>query len=194
MKHGFLAMLFFITACQRPVLNEAELFDGAIIVQLEGHRLMQLAESCFEMSPELPNSKIEKVSYLRFEPQELKLALDSIHTTDFANMLHRVYGLTLKRNMGAFGGLMKSYLEYFDKFQIVSLESVARGGKTWQSLLKKHNEENHYWQSFYTTHKKKLVFITFFYALGAEESTIPTTELTKYLDVVRFERENSNAE
>ncbi len=194
MKRVVLALLFFIAACKRPAMNEADLCDGTRLSKLNGHRLTQLAESCFEMSPEQPSGKIEKISYLRFEPQELRLPMDSIATAEFANMLHRVYGLTLKRNMGAFGGLMKSYLEYFDKFQIVSLATVEHGGKTWQSLLKKHNEENHYWQSFYTTHKGNLIFITLFYAVESELHIIPTAELTKYLDVVRFERESSVAQ
>lgn len=189
-----MALLFLIAACKRPVMNEADLCDGVSVKRLDGHRLSPQAGSGFELAPELPNGKIEKVGYSHFEPQELRLSLDSIGAAPFGDMLHRVYGLTLKRNMGAFGGMMKSYLEYFDKFQIVSLATVEHGGKTWQSLLKKHNEENHYWQSFYTTHRGNLIFITLFYALQVDEPAIPTTELLKYLDAVRFNGESSNAE
>lgn len=198
MKPAFLALALLIAACKRPDMNEADLFGGATIIKLDGHKLFRQAGNGFELAPELLGGKIEKVGYSYFEQQELMLTIDSIATPDFGNMLHRVYGTTLKRNMGAFGGMMKSYLEYFDKFQIVSLSTVERGGKTWQSLLKKHNEENHYWQSFYTTHKGNLVFITLFYAIDAaletQERTIPIAELFKYLDAVRFHAEHSNAQ
>ncbi|MGQ9805757.1 MAG: hypothetical protein ACUVRP_06730 [Chlorobiales bacterium] len=186
--------LLFLNACRPAQMQEAVLFDNVRIVKPDGHRLLRQAGSGFELAPELPNGKIEKVGYLHFEQQELTLSIDSIATPDFGNMLHRVYGTTLKRNMGAFGGMMKSYLEYFDKFQIVSLSTVERGGKTWQSLLKKHNEENHYWQSFYTTHKGNLIFMTIFYALEAEERAISTTEFFKYLDAVRFNAESASAQ
>lgn len=186
--------LLFLNACRPPQMQEAVLFDNVRIVKPDGHRLSRQAGSGFELATELLNGKIEKVGYLHFEPQELRLPLDSIATAPFGDMLHRVYGLTLKRNMGAFGAMMKSYLEYFDKFQIVSLASVEHGGKTWQSLLKKHNEENHYWQSFYTTHKGNLIFMTIFYALKAEERAIPATEFFKYLDSVRFNAENASAQ
>jgi hypothetical protein len=176
------------------MLNEAELFKGVLVLKIEAHKLLPQAGGSFELAPERPSGKVEKVSYLHFEPQELRLPLDSIGTAAFGDMLHRVYGLTLKRNMGAFGGMMKSYLEYFEKFQTLSLTSIEHGGKTWQSLLKKHNEENHYWQSFYTTHNRNLIFITLFYACEPNESDIPTTELTKYLDAVRFDRETSIAQ
>ncbi|MFN3344738.1 MAG: hypothetical protein ACK4XY_00440 [Chloroherpetonaceae bacterium] len=194
MNRILLILFFLIAACKRPVLNQADLFDGASVLKLSGHVLSQQSATIFELSPELPSGKVEKVSYLHFEPQELRLPLDSIGTAAFGDMLHRVYGLTLKRNMGAFGGMMKSYFEYFDKFQTLSLTSLEHGGKTWQSLLKKHNEENHYWQSFYTTHGGNLIFITFFYACEPNESTIPTTELTKYLDAIRFNPQPSNAQ
>ncbi len=194
MNRILLVLFFLIAACKRPVLNEADLFDGAMVVKLGGHVLSQQSATIFELSPELPSGKVEKVSYLHFEPQELRMPLDSIGTAAFSDRLHQVYGLTLKRNMGAFGGMMKSYLEYFDKFQTLSLASIQHGGKTWQSLLKKHNEENHYWQSFYTTHQGNLIFITLFYACEPNEPTIPTTELTKYLDAVRFKPQPSNAQ
>ncbi len=186
MNRLLLFVIVLIAACKRPALNEAELFDGASIIKLDGYVLSRQAASSYELAPELPSGKIEKISYSHFEPQELRLPLDSVATASFGDMLHRVYGLTLKRNMGAFGGLMKSYLEYFEKFQIVSLTSVEYGGKTWHALLKKHIDENHYWQSFYTVHKGNLVFITLFYALEESEPTIPTTEFFKYLDAVRF--------
>lgn len=194
MNRLFLIILLFIAACTRPVMNEAKLCDGASVAKLDGHRLLQQALNLFELVSEQRNSKIEKVIYSHFEPQELRLPLDSIRAAAFGDMLHYAYGSTLKRNMGVFGGMMKSYFEYFDKFQVVSLSTVARGGKTWQSLLKKHNEENHYWQSFYTTHKGNLIFITLFYALEAQEHAIPTTELFKYLDAVRFKSETASAQ
>jgi hypothetical protein len=181
-----LLVIVLIAACERPALNEADLFDGASVIKLDGYVLSRQAGSGYELAPEVPSGKIEKISYSHFEPQELRLPLDSIATVSFGDMIHRVYGLTLKRNMGAFGGLMKSYLEYFDKFQIVSLSTVERGGKTWHALLKKHSDENHYWQSFYTVHKGNLIFITLFYALKETESPLPTTEYVKYLDAVRF--------
>lgn len=189
-----MVLFFFIAACKRPVLNEADLFDGATVVKLEGHVLSQQSATIFELSPELPNGKVEKVSYLRFEPQELRLPLDSVATSAFGDSLLKTYGQTLKRNMGAFGGMMKSYLEYFDKFQTLSLTSIERGGKTWQSLLKKHNEENHYWQSFYAVHKGNVIFITLFYALDDQEAAIPISEHHKYIDAVRFDATHSIAQ
>ncbi len=186
MKRLLLFVVVLTAACKRPALNEAELFDGASVIKLDGYVLSRQAGSGYELAPEVPSGKIEKISYSHFEPQELRLTLDSIATAAFGDMIHRVYGLTLKRNMGAFGGMMKSYLEYFEKFQILSLTSVQHGGKTWHALLKKHTDENHYWQSFYTVHKGNLVFITLFYALEESEPVIPTTECFKYLDAVRF--------
>ncbi len=188
---GILLIVLF-AACQRPVFNEVKLCESIFIIKPEGHLLLQQAGSSFEVVPDIADKKIEKVIYTHFDLKEWKLSLDSINTAAFGDRLHRMYGLTLKRNMGAFGVMMKSYFDYFDKFQHLSLESIERGGKTWQALLKKHNEENHYWQSFYTTHKENLIFITLFYALEAGERTIPTTEFFKYLDAVRFNGETSN--
>lgn len=192
--NSLLAVLVLFIACERPALKEAELTSGVIIEKTEGFLLSPHPRGGYELAPEIGGGKIEKASYSHFEPQELRLPMDSVGTQAFADSLLKVYGLTLKRNMGAFGAMMKSYLEYFDKFEIVALSSVERNGKTWQLLLKKHNEENHYWQSFYTTHKGNLIFITLFYTLEAEERAIPTTELFKYLDAVRFNAERSNAQ
>ncbi len=193
MKRLFCVLLFAFAACNRPALNEAELFDSASVAKIDGHSLARTG-SGIELAPEQKGGKIEKISYSHFEPQELRLPLDSIGTVAFGDMLHHVYGLTLKRNMGAFGGMMKSYLEYFDKFQTLSLISIERGGKTWQSLLKKHNEENHYWQSFYAVHKGNVIFITLFYALDDQEAAIPISEYHKYIDAVRFDATHSNAQ
>jgi hypothetical protein len=194
LKRVFFALCFLIAACTRPALNEAELFDGASVAKLDGHALSRQAGSGFELAPELAGGKIEKIGYSHFEPQELRLSIDSIETASFGDMLHRVYGLTLKRNMGAFGGMMTSYLEYFDKFKTLSRSTLERNGKSWHALLKKHESENHYWQSFYTTHKGNLIFITLFYVCQQDEQAIPFSELTKYLDAVRFNAEDSNAQ
>jgi hypothetical protein len=182
-----LLVIVLIAACERPVVQEGELFEGVKLVPIEGHHLILRANADYELLPE-QTSKIERINCLYFDAQTLSMPLDSIGTSAFSDTLLRIYERTLKQKMGIFGGMMKSYFEYFDKFQTLSLTSVERNGKTWQSLLKKHHEENHYWQSFYTVHKGNLIFITLFYALKETESPLPTTEYLKYLDAVRFHR------
>ncbi len=186
MKRLLLFAVVLIAACKRPVVQEGKLCEDVKIVPIEGHELILRANADYELVPEQSSKKIERINYLAFDAQALSMPLDSIATTSFGDMLHRPYERSLKQKMGIFGGMMKSYFEYFEKFQVLSLTSVEHGGKTWHALLKKHSDENHYWQSFYTVHKDNLVFITLFYALKENESPLPTTGYLKYLDAVRF--------
>jgi hypothetical protein len=192
-RHNLLlAGCLLLAACERPSLKEAELSNGITVRQLNGFLLSPHPRGGFELVPEKQVDRIEKVSYTLFEKQELPLPLDSASGTAFGDTLHRVYGRTLKRNMGAFGAMMKSYLEYFDKFETLSLSTVERGRKKWMSLLKKHVEERHYWQSFYRVEGERVLFITLFFMLEEKESPMPEMELSKFIDAVQFNAENSS--
>ncbi|MCS6989723.1 MAG: hypothetical protein NZM06_09440 [Chloroherpetonaceae bacterium] len=191
MKRALLAWLVCLFACERPVVKEGALFEGARLAQPRGYLLSPRAPGDYELVSESKGENIEKVSYAAFDARELSLPLDSLATVAFGDSLLKTYGRALKRKMGVFGGLMKSYFEYFDKFQTLSLSSLERNGARWFSLLKKHVDEPHYWQSFYAARDGRLVFITLFYAQGDGEPPIPTSDLAKFIDVVRFDSNDS---
>ncbi len=186
MNRLLLLVIVLTAACKRPAVQEGELCEGVNMTPIQGYQLLQRAKADYELVHEHSGKKIQRINYLSFDAQALSMPLDSIGTQAFGELLLRLYERSLKQKMGIFGGMMKSYFEYFDKFQFHSLTSLEHGGKTWHALLKKHTDENHYWQSFYTVHKGNLVFITLFYALEESEPVIPATECFKYLDAIRF--------
>lgn len=193
MNRLLLASLLALGACERAFVDEAEFFEGARLVKPSGYALSPRGLDDFELLAETKGETIEKVNYVWFDAKTLALPLDSVATAAFADSLGKAYARALKRKMGVFGGAMKTYLDYFDKFQILSLDRLERDGIEWRAALKKHVDENHYWQTLFVAREGRVAFISLFYALNEGEPPIPTSALAKFVEVVRFSPQDSLA-